>query len=50
MPIYLDNYNQRLAITSHEALEVLEHVIREFARGDALRRPRIDNLIPDEQT
>jgi alanine dehydrogenase len=46
MPIYLDNNSQSLAITSSEAIEILEHGIREFAHGDALRRPRIDNLIP----
>jgi alanine dehydrogenase len=46
MPIYLDNNSQRLAITAREAIEILEHGIREFAHGDALRRPRIDNLIP----
>ena len=46
MPIYLDNKSQALAITAIEAIDVLEHGIREFARGEAIRRPRIDNLIP----
>jgi alanine dehydrogenase len=50
MPIYLDNKSQALAITASEAIEVLEHGIREFARGEALRRPRIDNLIPTRRT
>jgi alanine dehydrogenase len=50
MPIYLDNKNQALAIGAREAIEVLEHGIREFARGQALRRPRIDNLIPTRRS
>jgi hypothetical protein len=46
VPIYLDNKSQALAIAASEAIDVLEHGIREFARGEAIRRPRIDNLIP----
>jgi alanine dehydrogenase len=44
--LFLNNADQARSITAAEAIEVLEQGIRQMARGDALRRPRIDNLIP----
>jgi alanine dehydrogenase len=44
--LFLNNDEQARAITAAEAIDVLEQGIRQMARGDALRRPRIDNLIP----
>ena len=46
MPLFIDNQNQEKSITPIEAIEALEHGVRQFARGDAIRRPRIDNLLP----
>ena len=46
MPLFLSNEDQERCIKSPEAINVLENAIRQFARGDAIRRPRIDNLIP----
>jgi alanine dehydrogenase len=46
MPLFLNNSDQEKCITPKEAMEALEHGIRQFARGDAIRRPRIDNLLP----
>lgn len=46
MPLYLNNGDQEQAITAKEAVEALENGIRQFAKGDAIRRPRIDNFIP----
>lgn len=46
MPLYLNNEDQAQCITPEEAIEALENGIRQFARGDAIRRPRIDNLLP----
>lgn len=48
MPVFLNNQDQEKCITPAEAIEALEHGIRQFARGDAIRRPRIDNLLPTE--
>ncbi len=46
MPLYLNNNDQERCITPREAIEALENGIHQFARGDAIRRPRIDNLLP----
>lgn len=46
MPIFLNNLDQEKCITPNEAMEALEQGIRQFARGDAIRRPRIDNFLP----
>lgn len=46
MPIYLSNADQERAITPDEAVLALEAGLRAFARGDAIRRPRIDNVLP----
>jgi alanine dehydrogenase len=46
MPLFLTNKDQEQAIDAPAAIEALESGIRQFARGDAIRRPRIDNFIP----
>ena len=46
MPLFLSNTDQEQAIGAADAIEALENGIRQFARGDAIRRPRIDNFIP----
>lgn len=50
MPLYLSNQDQEKAITAREAIDALENGIRQFAKGDAIRRPRIDNFIPTRRT
>lgn len=49
MPLFLNNTDQAKSITATEAIAVLEDGIRQLARGDAIRRPRIDNLIPTDR-
>jgi alanine dehydrogenase len=46
MPLYLNNDDQARAISIPGALEAMEGMLRQFARGDAIRRPRIDNYLP----
>ena len=46
MALYLNNDDQRRAISIPEAIEAMERMLRQFARGDAIRRPRIDNFLP----
>lgn len=46
MPLYLSNRDQEQAITAKEAIGALENGLRQYAKGDAIRRPRIDNFIP----
>ena len=46
MALYLNNDDQRRAISLPEAIEAMERMLRQFARGDAIRRPRIDNFLP----
>jgi alanine dehydrogenase len=46
MPLYLNNDDQRRATSIPEAIEAMERMLRQFARGDAIRRPRIDNFLP----
>jgi hypothetical protein len=46
MPIFLNNQDQEKCITIGEAIDALDHGLRQFSRGDAIRRPRIDNLLP----
>ena len=48
MALFLNNDDQEKSITAEGAMEALSEGIRQLARGDALRRPRIDNLIPTE--
>ncbi len=49
MALFLSNQEQERSITTQEAIEALESGIRQMARGDAIRRPRIDNLIPSKR-
>ena len=46
MPLFLSNADQAQCITPREAVDVLEDAIRQFARGEGIRRPRIDNILP----
>lgn len=46
MPLFLSNQDQEKAITAKDAVDALEKGIRQFAKGNAIRRPRIDNFIP----
>jgi ornithine cyclodeaminase/alanine dehydrogenase-like protein (mu-crystallin family) len=46
MPLFLNNREQERCITPREAMDALAHGLRQFACGDAIRRPRIDNLLP----
>ena len=46
MPLYLNNHDQRRAISIPAAIEAMERMLGLFARGDAIRRPRIDNFLP----
>ena len=46
MPLFLNNQDQEKCITPREAMDVLADGLRQFADGDAIRRPRIDNLLP----
>ena len=46
MPLFLSNEDQAACISAAEAIDAMENGIRQMARGDAIRRPRIDNLIP----
>jgi alanine dehydrogenase len=46
VPLFLNNEEQAQCITPREAMEALAHGLAQFAQGDAVRRPRIDNLLP----
>lgn len=46
MPLFLNNAEQDRSITPAESIAALQDGIRQMAAGDAIRRPRIDNLIP----
>jgi ornithine cyclodeaminase/alanine dehydrogenase-like protein (mu-crystallin family) len=46
MALFLNNEDQAKAISAAEAIDALEKGLRQFANGDAIRRPRIDNFIP----
>ena len=48
MAVFLNNDDQEKSVTPEAAMEALTHGIRQLARGDAMRRPRIDNLVPTE--
>ncbi len=49
MAIFLSNEDQEKAITAASAIDALEKGLRQFSRGDAIRRPRIDNFIPSPE-
>jgi alanine dehydrogenase len=44
--LFLDNEVQANSITPGEALDALRAGLGAYQRGDAMRRPRIDNIIP----
>jgi alanine dehydrogenase len=44
--LFLSNADQEKSITTTDAIEAFENGVRQFALGDALRRPRIDCLMP----
>jgi alanine dehydrogenase len=46
MALFLSNADQEQSITSAEAIEAFENGVRQLGQGDALRRPRIDCLMP----
>jgi hypothetical protein len=46
MPIFLNNADQEQCIVPKEAIDAMENGVKQFARGDAVQRPRIDNLLP----
>lgn len=50
MPLFLSNEAQEKAITANEAIDALEKGLRQFAKGDAIRRPRIDNFVPTRRS
>jgi alanine dehydrogenase len=49
MPLYLSNDDQERATNAAEAVSAMEAMLRKFSRGDAIRRPRIDNFLPTER-
>jgi ornithine cyclodeaminase/alanine dehydrogenase-like protein (mu-crystallin family) len=49
MPIFLTNIEQEQCITPIEAVDALQNGLRQFAIGDGIRRPRIDNILPTER-
>src|SRR5712692_9467125 len=49
MPIFLSNADQEQCITPADAIEAFENGVRQFARHDAVRRPRIDCFMPAAQ-
>jgi alanine dehydrogenase len=46
MTLLLNNQAQAQAVTMRDAIGALENGLRQLARGDATRRPRIDTLCP----
>ncbi|HEV8259690.1 MAG TPA: hypothetical protein VGQ19_02905 [Burkholderiales bacterium] len=46
MPLYLNNRDQERSIEAIDAINAMERILRSFAKGDAIRRPRIDNFLP----
>lgn len=46
MPLYLNNQDQERSARAIDAINVMERILRQFAHGDAIRRPRIDNFLP----
>ena len=46
MPLYLNNQDQERSTQAIDAINAMERMLRNFAKGDAIRRPRIDNILP----
>jgi ornithine cyclodeaminase/alanine dehydrogenase-like protein (mu-crystallin family) len=46
MPLFISNDEQAQCIAVPEAIDVMADAFRQCARGDAVRRPRIDNFLP----
>ena len=46
MPLYLNNRDQERSLQAIDGVNVMERMLRQFAQGDAIRRPRIDNFLP----
>ena len=46
MSLYLNNRDQGRSLQEIDAIDAMESTLRTFARGDAIRRPRIDNFLP----
>jgi ornithine cyclodeaminase/alanine dehydrogenase-like protein (mu-crystallin family) len=46
LPLFLNNHDQERSITVKEATDAIADGLRQFANGDAVRRPRIDNFLP----
>ena len=49
MTLFLNNDHQKQCITMSAALDGMESGMRQMSRGDAIRRPRIDNFLPTRQ-
>lgn len=49
MPLFINNDEQARTIAASEAISAMEKILREYARGDAIRRPRIDNYLPTDR-
>ncbi|MBS37236.1 MAG: hypothetical protein CMO26_15085 [Thiotrichales bacterium] len=46
MTLFLNNVDQQRCISVADALSGMEAGMRQMSRGDAIRRPRIDNFLP----
>ena len=46
MTLFLNNTDQMQCLSVVEAIDGMESGVRQMARGDAIRRPRIDNFLP----
>ncbi|MFM9967697.1 MAG: hypothetical protein ACKVQK_04730 [Burkholderiales bacterium] len=46
MPLYLSNPDQERSIDYPIAIDAMAAILRQYAMGDAIRRPRIDNFLP----
>ena len=50
MTLFLNNTDQMQCLTVAESIDGMELSMRQMARGDAIRRPRIDNFLPTSHT
>jgi ornithine cyclodeaminase/alanine dehydrogenase-like protein (mu-crystallin family) len=46
MPLYLGNQDQERSLHAADAVTAVEDILRKYANGDAIRRPRMDNFLP----